>query len=187
MRKTLNLVLPVPPSVNAYLYAKILRLGKRPIARLAETEKSKAYKFEVAPIIKKAMIDQNWEKPTNGEMINVTIDYYFQRKGMDANNYLKIPFDVFTEVGIWEDDQYSKPQTGIVVIDKFNPRLEIEISKDSQHGVFLDEFYRSSFIDRYEDTMPKRSFNALLKKLDEGRVTENTYFDENQEIQIRED
>lgn len=185
MRKTLKLVLPVPPSVNGYLYAKIIRLGRRTVARLAETQESKSYKFQVTPIIKKQMAEQDWEMPEDGSMINVKIDFFFQRKGMDANNFLKIPFDVFTEVGVWKDDQFSKPQTGLVVIDKFNPRIEVTISKDSQHGVFLDEFDRVEFIEKYSHTLPKRSWNALLKKLDEGRITENIYYDKNQKVQIK--
>lgn len=185
MRKTLKLILPVPPSVNAYLYGKVIRLGNRTVARLAETQESKSYKFQVTPMIKKQMKEQDWEMPEEGNMINVKIDFFFQRKGMDANNFLKIPFDVFTEVGVWQDDQFSKPQTGLVVIDKFNPRIEVTISKDSQHGVFLDEFDRVEFIEKYEHTMPKRSWNALLKKLDEGRVTENTEYNEQQKINIK--
>lgn len=187
MRRTLKLVLPVPPSVNSYLYAKVIRLGKRPIARLAETDDSKAYKFKVAPIIKQQMLEQNWEQPENGVFLDTKIDFFFQRKGMDANNFLKILYDVFTEVNVWEDDQFSKPQTGIVVIDKFNPRIEITITTSQQHGLFLNEFDRSEFIDKYEHTMPKRSWVALMKKLDEGRITENTFYDKNQKVILRED
>ena len=53
----------MPPSVNGYLYGKIIRVGGRPIARLAETEESKVYKSKITPIIRKAMIEQSWETP----------------------------------------------------------------------------------------------------------------------------
>lgn len=187
MRKSLKLILPVPPSVNKYLYGKVIRLGNKTVARLAETQESKAYKFQITPMIKKQIKIQEWEMLEDGSMINVKIDFFFQRKGMDANNFLKIPFDVFTEVGVWKDDQFSKPQTGLVVIDKFNPRIEVTISKDSQHGVFLDEFDRVEFIEKYGDVLPKRSWQSLLKKLDEGRITENTYYDENKKVKMKKE
>lgn len=176
----------MPPSVNGYLYGKIIRVGGRPIARLAETEESKAYKFKITPIIRKAMIEQGWETPEKNVKIDVTFDYFFPRKGMDPNNFLKIPYDVFTEVDVWVDDDCAKPQTGIVVIDKFDPRIEVTITTSPQHGVFLNEFDRLEFIDLYENTMPKRSWTALLKKLDEGRITENTYYTEDKKIRMRD-
>ena len=60
--------------------------------------------------------------------LDVKIDYYFLRMGQDPNNYLKVLYDVMENCGVYENDDMCKPQTGIVVIDKFNPRLEITVS-----------------------------------------------------------
>ena len=41
-----------------------------------------------------------------------------------------------------------KPQTGLVVIDKFNPRIEIVITYSDQVGVFKDDIDRRLFIQK---------------------------------------
>lgn len=171
-KSVLKLTLPIPISNNKYLYPK--RIGKG--VRLAETALSKKWKRQVTPIIKEAIIDQGWHCARRGIWIDVKIDYYFNQLGQDPNNYLKTLYDVMEDCGVYENDDMCKPQTGIVVIDKFNPRLEIEISMSEQVGVFYDKEDRENFIEQYSDTMPERSFNALMKKLDESRMTENVYY-----------
>lgn len=171
-QQTLRLTLPIPISNNGYLYPK--RVGRN--VRLAETASSKKWKRKVTPIIKEAIIDQGWHCTPRGIWLDVHIDYYFERMGQDPNNYLKTLYDVMEDCGVYENDDMAKPKTGIVVIDKFNPRLEIVVSIAEQVGVFRNKNDRDKFIDDYSDTMVSRSFNALMKKLDESRITEEVYY-----------
>ncbi|CAD0281741.1 hypothetical protein [Enterococcus phage vB_EfaS_140] len=185
MSKSIKVVLPIPPSVNGYLYAKMIRVGGRMIGRLAETIESKEYKAHVINIIKKRMKEENWEAPKSGKFLNVKVDYFFPRKRMDPSNYVKIPYDAFTAAGLWNDDDMAKPQTGMVIIDKFDPRMEFTIYESEQIGIFHSEKDRNRFINKYSERMPKRSFNALMKKLDEGRLTEKVYLNKNMKVEIK--
>lgn len=173
----LNLKLSIPPSVNNYLFPVIKYAGKRPIARNIKTSEVRTWEQINIPLIKKEMKDQNWIQPEEGKFVNVLIHFFFPRKGLDAGNYNKVLLDVFTEAGVYIDDQYAKPQTGYIAIDKYDPRIEVEITIDDQIGVFKDSRARSYFIYLYQNELPKRSFDALMKKLDEGRITEKVYLD----------
>ena len=176
--QVLKLSLPMPVSNNAYLYPK--RIGRN--VRLAESAKSIRWKKKVTPIIKEAIIDQGWHFVPRGIWLDVHIDYYFEKKGQDPNNYLKVLYDVMEDCKVYENDDMAKPQTGLVVIDKFNPRLEITVSISEQVGVFRDKEDRERFIEEYSDSMAERSFNALMKKLDESRITENVYYAQDKEL-----
>ena len=180
----LKLILPIPPSVNKYLYPKTVRNGNKTYVRLAETAESIKYKRKVKPIIKQEIIDQGWTIPDKTSKVDIHVDYYFNKKGMDPNNYLKILYDVFKDVGVYIDDDVAKPQTGMVVIDKYNPRLELIISISKQIGVFKNKEDRDNFISTYENTMPKRSFVALMKKLDESRITLDVYYNEDMGLEM---
>lgn len=173
--------------MNKYLYPKIIKSGNRTFARFAETTEAQRYKKKLIPLIKKQIKEQEWTIPEEGKRVNVYIDFYFNKKGMDPNNYLKILYDVMKVAGVYIDDDIAKPQTGLVVIDKYHPRLEIKIYESSQIGVFKDNEDRDRFIADYENTMQKRSFTALLKKLDQGRITLNVYHDDEKCLRMRED
>lgn len=170
--KEIKIVLPIPVSNNNYLYPKVM--GK--YARLAETAKSKKWKAEAAKIIKKELKKNNWKTVERGVFLDVTIDYFFNKKGMDPNNYLKTLYDVMESCGVYENDDMCKPQTGIVVIDKFNPRIEVNITKSQQIGAFKNHIHRVNFISEYEFMYNQRKFNSIMKKLDDNRLTEETYY-----------
>lgn len=180
--KKLKLVLPLPPSNNEYLYPK--RIGK--YVRLAETAKSKKWKNKVTPIIKKEIKKQKWDIVPRGTFLNIHIDYFFNRKGSDPNNYLKILYDVMENCEVYENDDMAKPQTGVVVIDKYNPRIEVTIEIDGQNGVFRDNVQRTNFISDNEFDFTNRKFKSILKNLDDNRLTEEVYF-KNNELFVKKD
>lgn len=176
------MVLPIPVSSNSYLYPKVM--GK--YARLAETAKSKKWKAEAAKIIKKELKKNNWKTVERGTFLNIHIDYFFNRKGMDPNNYLKTLYDVMEDCGVYENDDMCKPQTGIVVIDKYNPRIEVTLEIDEQMGVFRDDVQRTNFISDNESDFANRKFKSILKSLDDNRLVEEVYF-ENNELFVKKD
>lgn len=180
--KMLKLILPLPPSNNQYLYPK--RIGKG--IRLAETADSKRWKKKVIPIIEEQIKVQEWETTPRGIFINVHIDYFFARKGSDPNNYLKILYDVMQTCEVYENDDMAKPSTGLVVIDKYNPRLEILITIDSQNGIFKDNKTRKDFINSYSNVIEDKKFKRLLTQLDDNRVEENIKFDKNLNVHYKE-
>ena len=181
--KKLKLILPLPPSNNEYLYPK--RMGK--YVRLAETAKSKKWKKKVTPIIEKEIEKQNWNTVPRGTFLNIHIDYFFNRKGSDPNNYLKILYDVMENCGVYENDDMAKPQTGLVVIDKYDPRIEIYITIDDQVGAFKNDETRSNFMKEYSKTLSDKEFKKIMKLLDDNRVEENIEFDEDLNVYYKED
>lgn len=181
----LELIVPMPPSVNKYLKAVIIQTGKGKTARMVETLDASRYKARTRRFIKSEIVRQNWEMPPKGILLDVYIDYYFPRKGMDPNNHLKILYDIFTEAGVYIDDDCAKPQTGILVVDKNNPRLEIIIKKSDQVGVFKNYEDRERFIKCYEKhTLPKE-FKKMMKLLDEGRMTPDVYYNQIKSLEMR--
>ena len=183
----LKLVTQVPPTVNKYLFPRIMYNGQKPYARMVETPEVIQFKGKTTKHIREEIKRQNWIKPDESCKIDVKVDYFFPRKGMDPNNFQKVLFDVFTVAGVYFDDQAAKPQTGLVVIDKFNPRLEVTITISEQVGVFKNKYEREIFINENKDRFNTRKFNSILKKLDESRITEETYFDEHNNIKIKEE
>lgn len=167
-------------SSNSYLYPK--RVGK--YVRLAETATSKKWKAEAAKIIKKELKKNNWKTVERGTFLNIHIDYFFNRKGMDPNNYLKTLYDVMEDCGVYENDDMCKPQTGIVVIDRYNPRIEVNITKSQQMGAFKNHIHRVNFISEYEFMFNQRKFKSILKNLDDNRLVEGVYF-ENDELFVK--
>ena len=99
---------------------------------------------------------------------------------MDPNNYLKTLYDVMESCGVYDNDDMCKPQTGIVVIDKFNPRVEVNITRSQQMGTFKNHIHRVNFISEYEFMYNQRKFNSIMKKLDDNRLTEETYYKNNE-------
>lgn len=180
----MNLILSLPPSVNNYLMPVVRYSKGKAYSQNIKTPEVRTWEQINIPIVKEEIKKQKWKIPEEGKFIDIKIDYFFPRKGNDPGNYPKVLLDVFTQAGLYIDDQWAKPQTGIVIIDKFNPRLEIEISLNDQYGVFKSKEKRDEFIIRYKNQMPKRSFDALIKRLDEGRLTEKVYLDRNNNVLI---
>lgn len=183
----LNLVTKIPPSVNKYLFPRIMGNGRKQYVRMVETPEVIRFKGKTTKLVRDEIRSQGWIMPDESAKLDVKIDYFFPRKGMDPNNFQKILFDVFTVAGVYFDDQAAKPQTGLVVIDKFNPRLEITVTISEQVGVFKSEKDRELFIIKNKDKFTERKFTSILKKLDEGRTTEETYFDDDRNIKFKEE
>lgn len=174
---SLKLIVNIPPSVNKYLFPRIMyRQNGTPYVRMVETREATIFKAQTAAYIRKEIKKQGWKIPDKGVFVDVYIDYFFNRKGTDPNNFLKILFDTFKNAGVYIDDDIAKPQTGLVVIDKYNPRLEIEIKKSKQVGIFKNKKQRKDFIVKYENT---DKFKNKLKLLDDNRIIEDLVFDEN--------
>ncbi|CAI6330403.1 RusA family crossover junction endodeoxyribonuclease [Bacillus sp. FSL M7-1004] len=134
--KSLRLVSPLPPSVNNYLNYKVSSNGRRKFVQAYPSEETKIYKSFFTDYVKDQMNEQEWEQPEKGKLVFVKIKFFLDRKRKDPNNFLKVPFDVFTEAGVYLDDDVALPVAERVYIDSQNPRLEFEIYEASNIGVF---------------------------------------------------
>lgn len=169
---TLQVISPIPPSVNHYMgYRAILRGGK-PLAIPYKTAEAKTFQKLFMGIVRKAVKTQGWERPHDTKQhFYVDAVFYFPRTRMDSNNYWKVLLDAITDTQlIWEDDNVVCERTQAIYYDAENPRIELAIHPVDYIGVFknssqLDEF-ESNCIDC---TRYKRNCK-ILRQAKEGRI-----------------
>ena len=172
MSNELQLVSPIPPSVNHYLAVRAIIKNGKPMAMTYTTNEAKKYKKDFKEYVDAECWKQQWTwEPNKTQHWYVDTTYYFPRTDMDASNYSKCMFDAITETQrIWIDDNVVLERVQAVYYDSTNPRVEMVIHPVDYIGVFdnapqLEEF-KSHCIDctRYERNC------SLLKKAIEGRV-----------------
>lgn len=116
MRVILDAVLPVPPSVNAYL--KRRRNG-------GSYKSQKALNFEstVTALCYEAGVYQPTDKP-----IGITFKLYPKNVRSDLDNVFKVLLDSFEHLVYENDNQVVKISAEKFPVDKQNPRVEISIA-----------------------------------------------------------
>lgn len=168
----LTMVLPFSPSVNAYLMPTIQYSGRKAYARNIKQPKVRKYEKQVLPIIKKSIKEQDWELSPSGKRVDVTFDFYKPNKGVDTHNYFKVIMDCFSGQ-VYHDDSDATVSTGVMIIDKYNPRIEISIRLSDTVGVFDNEEHLDKFKGEYCLRCSKNYKKcSILKAMIENRVHE---------------
>lgn len=134
--KEINFTTPIPPSVNHYLNYRVGGYGNKRFVSSYPAPETIKYTKETLKIVKEAMMDQGWESNDPDMFYDVHMTFYFDRKRKDSNNYLKVPFDVFTDAGLWIDDDKALPVVERVYIDRERPRIEFKIVEKEFKGIF---------------------------------------------------
>lgn len=153
--------------------------GKSQYIQFIKTPEARDYEKKLVPIIEEQIELQGWVKPDPGVKVHVLVDYYFKQKGTDPNNHLKILYDCLTKAEVYIDDDIALPQSGRMVIDKYNPRLEVTIFEDSSVGIFkgsilFDRFTQNNCL-RCSKNQDKCSIlKALLDNRIHDQVEEET-------------
>lgn len=170
----LNLVSPIPPSVNHYLaYRAIIKNGK-PMAMSYKTSEATKYQKEFTKYIKEQVKNQRWIKSENKfQHYYMDCIFHFPRTDMDANNYFKCLADAITDSGVvWIDDVQLCERVQRIYYNSNEPRIEIEIRHVDYIGIFNDisqlEQFESNCIGcgRYNRNC------SILIKAKEGRIQE---------------
>lgn len=124
--RTVNLVLPMPPSANDYWRIGLTGKG-RPFPYL--TGNAKKYKVTVAEIAE-------IETPIYGE-VSVTLNVFFERRGCDLDNRNKVLLDALQKV-VYNNDRQVAELHSYRHLDPKKPRVEVEIREIEGKYTFSD-------------------------------------------------
>ncbi|WP_092245060.1 RusA family crossover junction endodeoxyribonuclease [Lacrimispora sphenoides] len=170
----LELISPIPPSVNHYLgWRGILKNGKPMAVSYKKPEASK-YQKEFAKYVKEQVIKQNWIISDN-KYSHYYMDcvFYFPRTDMDANNVFKCLADAITDTGcVWIDDTQLCERVQGIYYDGKNPRIEITICPVDYIGIFNDISQLENFESNCIGCTRYKRNCSILKQAKEGRVQE---------------
>lgn len=122
-----RLVIPlIPPSVNNYLRAKIVRRGRFQSVRYEETQQTLAYKRAVVNIARGVSVApaSHAEQRKTFYRLRVVV-YLGQRQRGDGDNFWKVIADSLTGAGIIHSDAAVRDWVLYVRRDRDNPRTEI--------------------------------------------------------------
>ena len=177
----LNLIIPVPPSIN-HLYVnqyswnkdkngKAIRIptGKRILSKEGEQ-----YKENTKKLVIKQMENQRWDYNETSEKY-LYIDYiaYMNRKGRDSDNLHKLLQDTLKEI-VYVDDSRVLTRPNRILIDRENPRLELTIKFVEWTGVFNNENELESQMLICKDCKRFKSGScSIIKDCLDGVVNEN--------------
>lgn len=168
----LFLVSPIPPSVNNYLNYKIAsRKNGRKFVQAYPSEETVVYKNFFTDYVKDQIRIQKWKTPEKGKIVFVKMTFYFDRKRKDPNNYLKVPFDVFSDARVYFDDDTALPICDRVYIDKNYPRVEFEIYESDFVGIFDNKEGYMEFVKKNcENCKKKQESCSVLKMARDNRL-----------------
>lgn len=166
----LNLVLPLPPSVNKYLGYKIVWVGNRPVVQVYKTKVAKEYESYIKKQVTREIKKQNWSCTDKKNYIEVELTYYLNKKRKDSHNLEKVLFDSLMVAGAYPDDDILLPYTRNIYIDKNHPRVEVILRKSDKKGIFDNEKHFQIFKDLNCDICKKskykRDCGILTRALD---------------------
>lgn len=119
-KKKLNLITPIPPSIN-HIYYNTKYGGKR------LTKDAERWVTQVRSSVHAQIEDQKWKKEALGVWMVFDMTFYFPDKRIrDNHNAFKILFDALEGI-VYVNDYYVLPRVTACYLDRENPRLEISI------------------------------------------------------------
>lgn len=119
---SIKLTLPLPPTVN-HMYITT------PSGARVLTEEAKAWVVEAGFEALRQRKKQGWEKVEKGVQLYADLYFFFpNRRRRDSHNSMKILLDALEKI-LYEDDQFVLPRVQEVLLDRENPRLELNIYK----------------------------------------------------------
>lgn len=174
MDQILNLVSPIPLSVNHYLGTRAILKNGRPMAMVYETKEAKKYKKEFGEYIKEQVELQNWIMSTDKtQHIYCDCVFYFDRTDKDCNNYFKLLLDSITESEcVWIDDNVVCERVNRICYDSSNPRIELSIYPVEYIGIFNSVEDRNVFEKKCKCCNRYKRNCSILNKALEGRIQE---------------
>lgn len=166
----INLVLPLPPSVNEYLGYRVVYVNGKAIPQPFETKTAKEYKAYVKSIVRRELKKQPWECLDKENYIDIELTYYLNKKRKDSHNLEKVLFDALMGAGLYPDDDIIIPKTKNIYIDKYCPRVEVKLSISEKRGIFDNpehlKMFKAINCDRCKKSTYKRKCGIIQKALD---------------------
>lgn len=173
----LFLVLPLPISLNQ-LYQNQFTWNKKfkqymPSGKRIMTKEGKMKKFEIQREAKKQLKGQEWDKNiTQHHFIYQDMNVYFNRRGRDSDNLLKLLNDSL-EGFVFHDDSKVLTRTQRILFDYSNPRVELSYSIVPYVGVYDNLEHFQEFEMNCQSCRHYRNGNcSILTDSFEGKVRE---------------
>lgn len=139
MEKILEVILPLPPSVNSYQGKMILKQGRYSRIQFYPTKETINWKQYSSTILIRAMEESRFHFPIERKKYVVAeVDYVMSQRKEDPDNYFKVPFDLMQSLNIIENDDQIIPRVNNVVINKENPSMKITLYLHDKVGIFKD-------------------------------------------------
>ena len=110
----MRLIIPLAPSINHCYYYKG---GKR-----IRTKKARDYEENVIA----QLMDNDYKFPDKEKIICDMWFFFPDNRRRDTHNTLKIMLDSIERGGLYTDDRYVLPRVIDWVVDRENPRVELE-------------------------------------------------------------
>jgi len=181
----LNFIVPVPPSinhlyVNQYSWQKDKRTGvaiRVPTGGKILSAEGEKYKKDTKKSVLEQIKDQEWDvKLTNDRHIFMDYIAFMNRKGRDSDNLHKLLQDTLKEI-IYIDDSTVLTRPNKILVDRQNPRLEINIKFVDYIGVFdTEDEFNKQLENCKECSSYRKGSCSILKDCYEGIINENYDF-----------
>lgn|GEM_PF-800462 len=154
-RLRLELILPVPTSINAlyinqFAYNPKTRKREMTGARILSKQGEKR-KQEIADAAKQQMESQEWDYEwTKENYVYQDAVIHFARRGSDDNNIYKLLNDTLEGIA-YDNDSRVLVRTQRIVYDSKNPRVEVTLTPVDFVGIFKDQEEADQFELRCND------------------------------------
>lgn len=171
----------LPLSHNKYLAPKIQKSGSRSFPAMYETKESKDWKKLFKKDIKRAISDQGFDvEQTKEGHWYLESRFVLERTNQDAANFFKILLDSMTGVA-FKDDKNILPRIHRISYDPQNPRTQLVLRKTEWTGLFSSDQKKQELIESKcnQCRFYRNGGCAILKAVEEGRVSENYNADDN--------
>lgn len=179
----MKVVLPLPPSVNAYRKYRVMTTyrGGKPIHTVQTYKSTETKQFEANAkrIIKESMKKYGWETPSKERFVIAHTVFYFARINQDDNNYYKVPLDAFEEAGAILNDSKIMVRTENIFVDSKNPRMEIVFEVSEKIGVFdseqdMEDFKLNNCANCKRSKRNCKLFNDFLENKNISQIEQKT-------------
>lgn len=170
----LKLVSPIPPSINSYLNFKIGRQSGKSFVQAYPSKQTEIYTDFFVNYVRDEIRQQGWEKPPKGQLVNVHLIFFLDRKRKDPSNFLKVMLDCLVKAGVFVDDDVALTIIDRLYIDKANPRINIVLEPSPAIGIFDNEQQFLEFKEKNCDRCKKNQNScSVLKAILDNRIVED--------------
>ena len=170
----LNLVSPIPMSLNHYLGIRAILKNGKPMAINYKKPEAVKYQKAFTKYVQEQAKAQGWVMSDNKfQHYYMDCVFYFDRTDKDCNNYFKIMADAITDAGcVWIDDTQLCERVQGIFYDAENPRIEICVHPVQYHGIFANASQLQDFENNCIGCARYKRNCSILKKAKEGRIQE---------------
>lgn len=179
-RKELNLVLPLPVSVNHYLNHRVSGGKGKKFIQTYKTPEAIYFEKQASKIMQEEIKKQNWTKPNELQHVVVEVIWFFPKKGMDADNHFKMLQDQLQKNDVLYNDSLAMGRTLDMYIDTVNPHCEVKIYIAEKQGLFKNNNHKKYFCENNCYLCSKKKDNCTtFKKILENRIISDVDIESN--------